>query len=69
MLFERLKDDIEASNQDQRKIAHEIIVTMYKKFGFKKIASLLSMLSAKSLDLLDKDIPEAKGIIQKIQPK
>ena len=60
LLFMKLREGIEASSQDQRKISVELITNVYRQFGFKRVEILVSELGVKSLDLLLKDIPEVE---------
>ena len=39
-------------------------MSIYKKFGLKKVEGVISDLSIKSLDLLIKDIPEVETYIK-----
>jgi len=57
----KIKEGVDASNPDHRKISLQLIVTMYQKFGYKKVEGLISELPLKHLEVLAKDIPEAEA--------
>ncbi len=61
LLLAKLKESVDASNPEQRKIALQIVVTLYQKFGYKKVEGLISELPLKHLEVLAKDIPEAEA--------
>ena len=60
-MLAKLKESVDASNPDQRKIALQTVVTLYQKFGYKKVEGLISELPLKHLEVLAKDIPEAEA--------
>jgi len=55
----KIKEGVDASNPDQRKISLQLIVSMYNQFGFKRVEQLIGELPLKHLEVLAKDIPEA----------
>ena len=52
MVFSKVKESLEASNQDQRKAAVQLSLMISQKFGFKKIEGMVGELGGKSLDML-----------------
>jgi len=63
-VFEKVKESIDAPASDMRKASQQIVVTCYKKFGFKKVEPLVSAFDQKILEPLQKDIPEAETYIK-----
>ena len=61
IVLAKIKEGVDASNPEQRKISLQLIVTMYQKFGYKKVEGLISELALKHLEVLAKDIPEAEA--------
>lgn len=58
-LIAKIKEGVDASNPEHRKICLQLIVSLNSQFGFKKIEVLVGELPLKSLEVLAKDIPEA----------
>ncbi len=55
-------ENINHSKSEVRKLDREVILKMYKIFGFKKLEPLLKKVEEKELEKLIKDIPEVKEI-------
>ncbi len=60
-LTAKIKEGVDASNPEHRKISLQLIVTLYQQFGYKRVELLIGELALKHLEVLAKDIPEAEA--------
>ena len=63
-IFMIIKDNIQASNIDQRNFSAQALVDIYKVFGFETIEVFVQELNLRSLQMLEKEIPEVSELIQ-----
>ena len=60
-LIGKIKEGVDASNPEHRKISLTLIVSLYQQFGYKRVELLIGELALKHLEVLAKDIPEAEA--------
>ena len=60
VIYPHLRTGLDAQGADQRLLCQQIIVQMYKVFGWDYIEPFVCELSVKNLSILEKEIPECK---------